>query len=141
MVAQFVGTTKVDFGFSYPVQEEGDLEEPEEQRLEQTPLEDRSLGEIDVPLTAEWIRGRIAEGLLPTDGSREGLPWSEIRMEPEESDPNRVKSIVNPTDYSKVKIGEEKAFYLANTLDEKERRSYVSLLSDFFDVLPGHHQT
>ena len=55
-------------------------------------------------------------------------------MEPEESDPDRVKSIVNPADYSKVEVREGKAFYLANTLDEKERRSYVSLLSDFSDV-------
>ena len=55
-------------------------------------------------------------------------------MGPEESDPDRIKGIVNPTDYSKVKIGVGKTFYLANTLDGKERRSYVSLLSDFSDV-------
>ena len=141
LVAQFAGTTEVDFGFTHPVQEEGDQEESEEQRAELTPLKDISLGQIDVPLTAKWIRDRITEGLLPTDKSQKGLPWSEIQMEPEESDPDRVKSIVNPTDYSKVEVGERKAFYLANTLDENERRSYVSLLSDFSDVLPSHHQT
>ena len=134
LVAQFAGTTESDFGFSHPVQEEGDLEESEEQRPEQAPFEDRSLGEIDVPLTTEWIRDRIVEGLLPTDGPREELPWSEIRMEPEESNPDRIKSIVNPMDYSKVKTGEGKTFYLTNTLDKKKRRSYVSLLSDFSDV-------
>ena len=55
-------------------------------------------------------------------------------MEPEESNPDRVKSIVNPTDYSKIEVGTGKAFYLDNTLEEKERRSYVSLHLDFSDV-------
>ena len=134
LVAQFAGTTKANFGFAHPVQEEGDPEESEEPRPDQSPLEDRSLGEIDVPLTAEWIHKRIAEGHLPVDGSQEGLPWSEIRMQPEESEPDRIKSIVNPTDYSKVETREGKAFYLANTLDDKDMQSYVSLLSEFSDV-------
>ena len=68
LVAQFAGITEADFGFTHPVQEEGDLEEPEEPRPDHLPLDDRSLGEIDVPLTIEWIRNRIAEGLLPADG-------------------------------------------------------------------------
>ena len=55
-------------------------------------------------------------------------------MEPEEGNPGRIKSIVNPTDYSKVETKEGKAFYLANTLDDNDRRSYVSLLSEFSDV-------
>ena len=55
-------------------------------------------------------------------------------MEPEEGDLGRIKSIVNPTDYSKVETKEGKAFYLANALDDKDRRSYVSLLSEFSDV-------
>ena len=111
LVAQFVGTSEVDFGFTHPVQEQGDLEEPEERRAEPTPLKDRSLGQADVLLTAKWIRDRIVEGLLPTDESQKGLPWSEIRMELEESDPDRVKNIVNPTDYSKVEVGEGKASF------------------------------
>ena len=61
LVTQFAGTTEADIGFTNPVQEEGDLEEPEEQRAEQSPLKDRSLEQIDVPLTAKWIRNRIAE--------------------------------------------------------------------------------
>ena len=131
---QFAGTTEADFGFTHPVQEEGDLEEPEEQRPDHLPLDDRSLGEIDVPLTIEWIRNRISEGLLPTDESRNELPWSEIRTEPEEGDPDQIKNIVNPTDYSKVETKEGKAFYLANALDNNDRQSYVSLLSEFSDV-------
>ena len=55
-------------------------------------------------------------------------------MEPKESDLDRIKSIVNLTKNSKVKTKEGKAFYLTNALDKKERRSYVSLLSDFSDV-------
>ena len=134
LVAQFVGTTEANFGFTHPLQEEGDLEEPEEQRLDHLPLDDRSLGEINVPLTIEWIRNRISEGLLPVDESRNELPWSEIRMELEEGDSDRIKSIVNPMDYSKVETKEGKAFYLANALDNNDRRSYVSLLSEFSDV-------
>ena len=134
LVAHFAGTTEADFGFTHPVQEEGHLEEPEETKPDHLPLDDRSLGEIDVPLTVEWIRDRIAEGLLPTDELRNELPWSDIRTEPEEGDPDRIKSIVNPTDYSKVETKEGRAFYLANTLDNGDMRSYVSLLSDFSDV-------
>ena len=78
LVAQFAGTTEADFGFAHPVQEEGDLEEAEEQRPEPATLEDKSLGEIDIPLTSDWIRDRIRNGLLPADESREELPWSEI---------------------------------------------------------------
>ena len=52
-------------------------------------------------------------------------------MEPEEGNPGRI---VNSTDYSKVETKEGKAFYLTNTLDDNDRRSYVSLLSEFFDV-------
>ena len=96
LVAQFAGTTEADFGFTHPVQEEGNLEEPEDQRPDHLPLDDRSLGETDVPLTIEWIRNRIAEGLLPADESRNDLPWSEIRTKPEERDPDRIKAIVAP---------------------------------------------
>ena len=127
LVAQFAGTTEADFGFTHPVQEEGDLEEPDDQRPDHLPLDDRSLGETDVPLTIEWIRNRIAEGLLSTDESRNDLPWSEIQTKPEERDPDRIKAIVSPTDYSKVETKEGKAFYLTNALDNNDRRSYVSL--------------
>ena len=106
----------------------------EEPRPDHLPLDDRSLGEIDVPLTIEWIRNRIAEGLLPADESQNELPWSEIRTEPEEGDPDWIKSIVNPTEYSKVETKEGKAFYLANPLDNNDRQLYVSLLSEFSDV-------
>ena len=134
LVDQFAGTTEADFGFTHPVQEEGDLEEPEEQRPDHLPLDDRSLGETDVPLTIEWIRNWIAEGLLPADETQNDLPWSEIRTEPEERNPDRIKAIVNPTDYSKVETKEGRAFYLANALDNNEKQSYVSLLSEFSDV-------
>ena len=134
LVAQFAGITEADFGFTHPVQEEGRLEEPDGLRPDHLTLDDRSLGEIDVPLTVEWIRNRIFEGLLPADETQNQLPWSEIRTQPEEGDPDRIKSIVNPMDYSKVETKEGKAFYLANALDSKDRQSYVSLLSEFSDV-------
>ena len=52
LVAQFAGTTEADFEFAHPVLEEGDLEEAEEQKPEPAILEDKSLGETDVPLTS-----------------------------------------------------------------------------------------
>ena len=55
-------------------------------------------------------------------------------MESKESNLGRIKSIVNPTDYSKVETQEGRAFYLANTLDNTDKQSYVSLLSEFSDV-------
>ena len=106
LVAQFAGTTEADFGFTHPMHEEGHLEEPEKPRPDHLPLADRSLGEIDVPLTVEWIRNRIAEGLLPADEIRNELSWSEKRTEPEEGDPDWIKSVVNPTNYSKVETKE-----------------------------------
>ena len=50
-VDHFAGTTEADFGFMHPIQEEGYSEELEEQKAELVPLEDRSLEQIDVPLT------------------------------------------------------------------------------------------
>ena len=76
--------------------------------LELVPLEDRSLGEIDVPLTSHWIRKQVLEGFLPTGGSQDGLQWAE----PEESDPDRIKSIVNSTNCFKIEVGAGKSFYL-----------------------------
>ena len=55
-------------------------------------------------------------------------------MESEESNAGRIKSIVNPMDYSKVKTQQGRTFYLANTLDDTDRQAYVSLLSEFSDV-------
>ena len=83
----------------------------EEQKVESTPLEDRSLVQIDVPLTIQWISDRMAEGLLLAKGSQDGLPWREIQVEPEESDNNRIKSIVNPIDYSKIEVEQEDCCY------------------------------
>ena len=134
LIAEFAGTIEADFGVTHPVPEEGHLEEPEEPRPDPSALDDRSLEEIDIPLRAEWIHDRITEGLLPADGSQNHLPWSEIRMEPDESNPYRIKSIVYPTDYSKVETKEGRTFYIANALDDKDRQSYVSLFSDFSDV-------
>ena len=42
-------------------------------------------------------------------------------MESEESNLGRIKSIVNPTDYSKVETQEGRAFYLANMLDNTDK--------------------
>ena len=55
-------------------------------------------------------------------------------MESEESNLGRIKSIVNPTDYSKIETQQGRTLHLANTLDDTDKQTYVSLLSEFSDV-------
>ena len=81
----------------------------------------------------------MVEGHLPAGGSQDGLQWSEIQVELEESEPDQ--SIVNPTDYSSIEVRAGKSFYLGNTLDEKEMKAYASLLKDFPTCSHGYEQT
>lgn len=62
VIDPFVGSTEADFEFPHPVKE---LAQPEEVRNGKTEtlevgLEDRSLGESSIPLTAGWIRDQLA---------------------------------------------------------------------------------
>ena len=56
------------------------------------------MGEINVPLSAGWIRDQLANGKLPPIGlQREdaGLRWSVFQKDGKEQQPNKIKSIVN----------------------------------------------
>ena len=60
--------------------------------------EDQSLRETNVSLTSKWIQDQVSEGSLPPIGLKKIKPndlWSEIRARMEESDSDRIKSIVN----------------------------------------------
>ena len=139
-VEQFAEVTETDFNFLVPITE---LLKPnpvilpnEDTGLRQGHIEDRSLGQIDVPLCSKWIQQQMKEGELPPVGVREGSdhPWSEIRVQPEEQEPDRIKNIVNPSDYEKVEVSPEKIFYLGKAMSTKERKAYVTLLGEYSDV-------
>ena len=83
-VGPFVESTEVEFEFPHHVKEliqpkgtqDGKAETPEAEP------EDRSLGEINVPLTAGWIRDQLADGKLPPVGLGKGdasLQWNAFR--------------------------------------------------------------
>ena len=81
----FSTTKEADFGFSESIPEIPDQND-EIQSLESPRQEDRSLGEPNLPLTIDWIKGQISSGELPTVGLNEGnskLPWSEIGSNPD----------------------------------------------------------
>ena len=61
-------------------------------------------------------------------------PWNEIQVQAEEQEPDRIKNIVNPSNYEKVEVAPERAFYLGRTMTKKERGDYVKLLKEFSDV-------
>jgi hypothetical protein len=125
-VDQFEHETESNFGFSDAVLEhlpEGN---------QQPPMEDRSLGESNVPLTSEWINHQIRSGELPTgDGKPE---WGGLNPVPEEAFEEKVKTIVSPTDYEKVDAEPGKGFFLNKLLDCPEKSGYLELLKEYLDV-------
>lgn len=139
-VEPFGDSTEADFKFSFPVKE---LTNPEETRVENTESpeigpEDRSLGEINIPLSAGWIRDQLTDGKLPLVGlSREetGLRWSVFRKDGEEQHPDQVKGIVSPTDYEKVEVELGRTFLMRKSMSSTERASYVAFLREYSDVL------
>ena len=100
---QFVEAKEADFQFSLSIPE---MIRPQVEEKDQKQLEDRSLGETDVSLSLEWIRQQIEEGELPPIGltERSSRQWNEIRVQPEEQEPDRIKNIVNSLDYEKVEV-------------------------------------
>ena len=78
----------------------------------------------------------MEEGELPPVGLTESseYPWNKIRAQPDEQEPDRIKSIVNPLDYKKVEVSPEKSFYLGKTMSKKERGDYMTLLKVYSDV-------
>ena len=68
-VEQFKEVSEADFNFALPtadlIQPEGATVPNEDQDRK---VEDRSLGEIDVPLSAEWIQQQLTGGQIPPVG-------------------------------------------------------------------------
>ena len=132
----FSTTKEADFGFSEPLPEIPDQND-DIRNLESPRQEDKSLGGPNLSLTIDWVRGQISSGELPTVGlnkGKPGLPWSGIGSNPDSRESERIRGIVNPTDYKKMEVGEDKVFYHGKGLTTKERAEYKVLLEEFSDV-------
>ena len=62
------------------------------------------------------------------------LEWNAIWIQSEEQELDRIKKIVNPSDYKKVQVAPERAFYVGKTMSRKEKEDYVKLLKEYSDV-------
>ena len=128
-VDPFEYQSETSYGFSNAVIEQvpEDIPEPV--------LEDRSLGESNVPLTAEWIAQQISSGNLPTGrNDLEGSSWGNLASFPEEVYPEKIKPIVSPTDYEKFNITPDRSFYLNKLLTDTEKSGYMELLREYIDI-------
>ena len=78
----------------------------------------------------------MEKGELPPIGLTEQFDhqWNEIWVQPEEQEPDRIKNIVNPSDYEKVEVVPGREFYLGRTMCGREKEDYVKLLKEFSDV-------
>jgi len=138
-VDPFLDSTEVDFEFPLPVRELAHPEEDRDLKKEkpETGTEDRSLGEINVPLTSGWIWQQMAEGNLGPVGlatESTGLEWSAFREQGEEQEPDRIKNIVSPADYEKVEVAPGRTFLVRKSMSANERASYMELLKEYSDV-------
>jgi hypothetical protein len=98
-VDQFGKRLEEDFGFQEVVKEY-----PHEEPRIPIP-EDRSLGESSIPLTSEWIHQQLKAGNLPPSGTRsEDVEWGGLLSDPEEAYPEKIKTVVSPTDYGKEEV-------------------------------------
>jgi hypothetical protein len=128
-VDQFGQRLEEDFGFKDAVREYTH-EEP------RTPVpEDRSLGESSILLTSEWIHQQLKAGNLPPSGTRsEDVEWGGLLSDPEEAYPEKIKTVVSPTDYGKEEVEQEKSFYISNDIKGEERAEYARILKEYSDV-------
>jgi hypothetical protein len=128
-VDQFGRRSEEGFGFQEAVKEYPH-EEPK------TPIpEDRSLGESSVPLTSDWIHQQLKAGNLPPSGTRsEDAEWGELLSDSEEAYPEKINTVVSPTDYGKEEVGKGKTFYINNDIKGEEREEYARILKDYSDV-------
>jgi hypothetical protein len=99
-----------------------------------THREDHALGETSVPLTLEWINKQIRwveeEAKRDRTGdNRVPPPYSDING----ADPDKAKTVVAPTDYTKVEVEPGKHFYIGVTIQEVELQLYQELLKEYSD--------
>ena len=134
-VKPFIESTEADFEFPLPVKELIQPEEDQDRKTEpEVGGEDRSLGEISMPLSATWIRKQLSDGQLPFVGLKneeEGPPWSAFRNDSEEQYPDKIKNVVNPGDYEKVEVETDQTFLMWKSMSAAEREGYMALLREY----------
>ena len=60
--------------------------------------------------------------------------WREFRTEADETEPERIKTVVNPMDYKKVELPSGKSFFMSKSMTGDEKKEYVGLLEEYLDV-------
>ena len=144
LVSLFENLIEEDFGFTDAVPEQGEEipvadannPDPDVDEVESGLGADRSLGQIDIPLTSEWVREKISSGNLPTNEvePKTGIPLQWGDLPGTEIDEDRVKPVVSPLTYRKLYIDEERFFYVGKTIVGKELEAYRALLTEFADI-------
>ncbi len=65
-------------------------------------IEYRALDELNATLSSEWVRRQFVDGMVPPilcGSAGSNFPWSDLRVDPEVNDVEKVKLIVSPEDY------------------------------------------
>jgi hypothetical protein len=62
------------------------------------------------------------------------VEWGGLFSDPEEVYPEKIKTVVSPTDYGKEEVEQGKTFYISNDIKGGERAEYARLLKDYSDV-------
>ena len=128
-VEHFEHQSKASYGFSNAVFEQVPKE------ISEPILEDRSLGESNVPLTAKWIAQQISSGNLPTgEGEAAESGWENLAFFSEEVNLEKVKPVVSPTEYEKVDVAPKRSFYLNKLLTDRVKSGYIELLREYINI-------
>jgi hypothetical protein len=75
-----------------------------------------------------------AGNLLPSGTRSEGAEWGGLLSDLEEAYPEKIKTVVSPTDYGKEEVEQGKTFYISNDIKEEERAEYARTLKEYSDV-------
>jgi hypothetical protein len=77
----------------------------------------------------------LEAGNLPPNGTRsEDVEWGGLLSDLEEVYPEKIKTVVSPTDYGKEEVEQGKTFYISNDIKGEERAEYARILKDYSDV-------
>jgi hypothetical protein len=77
----------------------------------------------------------LEAGNLPPRGTRsEDVEWGGLLFDPEEAYPEKIKTVVSPTDYGKEEVEQVKIFYISNDIKGEERAEYAQIMKDYSDV-------
>lgn len=49
-------------------------------------------------------------------------------------EPERIKSIVNPSEYDKVELASGKSFFMSNSMTTSKKKEYGKMLKEYLNV-------